>query len=214
MAADYIRAIRTVQSSGPYRLGGFSAGGVVAFEMARQLQKEGDEAALVVLLDTQIGSPDDIGAASSEFTAAERWRRMLLLNLRAARETDWKLFAELKIRNLKMGFHIWAHQKGFCRLNTWEAFILALRRYQPAPYRGDAVLFRAKNEIVEYPDPTFGWQPFIKGNLTILETEGDHDNFLSDEYIQGLGRELNRLLESRYPAEQPVAIEQAVGIAQ
>ena len=156
MAADYIRAIRSVQPNGPYRIGGFSAGGVVAFEMARQLRREGEETALLVLLDTQIGSPDDIGAASSEFSAVERWRRMLLLNLRAVRHTNWKVFAGLKIRIWQMCFNIWAYGKGFGRLNTWEAFMLALRRYEPKPYDGNAVLFRAESELVEYPDPTFG----------------------------------------------------------
>jgi thioesterase domain-containing protein len=214
MAADYIRAIRSVQNSGPYRIGGFSAGGVVAFEMARQLQKEGEETALLVLLDTQIGSPDDIGAASSEFSAVGRWRRMVLLNLRAVRRTDWRVFAGLKLRNWRMTFHIWAHGKGFGRLNTWEAFMLALRRYQPGPYHGDAVLFRAKSEIVEYPDPTFGWQPFIQGRLQILDTDGDHDSFLDEEYIRNLGGELNRLLENAAQAAHPAAIEQVAGVAQ
>jgi amino acid adenylation domain-containing protein len=214
MAADYIRAIRSVQPFGPYRIGGFSAGGIVAFEMARQLQREGDDTALLVLLDTQIGSPDDIGAASSEFSTLERWRRMLLLNLRALRCTDWKVFAGLKLRNWQMSFHIWANGKGFGRLNTWEAFMLALRRYQPEPYRGNAVLFRAKNEIVEYPDPTFGWKPWIHGDLRIFDTEGDHDNLLNEEYIRSIGRELSCLLETAAAPMQQTAVEQAAGVAQ
>jgi amino acid adenylation domain-containing protein len=211
MAADYIRAIRSVQPNGPYRIGGFSAGGIVAFEMAKQLQREGEETALLILLDTQIGSPDDIGAASSEFSMLERWRRVLLLNLRAARETDWKTFAGHKLRNWRMCFNIWAHEKGYGRLNTWEAFMLALRRYRPEPYDGDAVLFRAKNEIVEYPDPTFGWGPLVEGDLRILETEGDHDSFLSEEYIRSLGAELNRLLESAACAGH-LAAEHTAGV--
>jgi amino acid adenylation domain-containing protein len=210
MAADYIRAIRSVQPNGPYRIGGFSAGGIVAFEMARQLQREGEETALLLLLDTSIGSPDDIGSASEEFSAVERWKRMLLLNLRAVRHTDWKVFAGLKLRNWRMSLNIWAYGKGFGRLNTWEAFMVALRRYQPGPYTGNAVLFRAESELVEYPDPTFGWRPYIQGDLRIFDTKGDHDSFLSEEYIQSLGSELNRLLE----AATPPAVEHAAGVAQ
>ncbi len=52
MAACYIEAIQTVQSQGPYLLGGHSFGGVVAFEMAQQLQKQGHEVALVAIIDT------------------------------------------------------------------------------------------------------------------------------------------------------------------
>ncbi|MBW4569859.1 MAG: amino acid adenylation domain-containing protein [Tolypothrix carrinoi HA7290-LM1] len=52
MAAHYIEALRKVQPKGPYYLGGWSFGGLVAFEMAQQLQKSGDEVALLAILDT------------------------------------------------------------------------------------------------------------------------------------------------------------------
>ncbi len=52
MAAHYIEALRRVQPKGPYFLGGWSFGGLVAFEMAQQLQKSGDEVALLAVLDT------------------------------------------------------------------------------------------------------------------------------------------------------------------
>ncbi|GAX45188.1 amino acid adenylation domain-containing protein [Tolypothrix sp. NIES-4075] len=52
MAAHYIEALRKVQPKGPYYLGGWSFGGWIAFEMAQQLQKSGDEVALLAVLDT------------------------------------------------------------------------------------------------------------------------------------------------------------------
>ncbi|MFD3457918.1 amino acid adenylation domain-containing protein [Streptomyces sp. NPDC058691] len=55
MAADYVSRIRTVQPAGPYRLLGWSFGGVVAHEMARQLQEHGEEVALLALLDSYPG---------------------------------------------------------------------------------------------------------------------------------------------------------------
>ncbi len=51
MAADYIREIRALQPEGPYYLGGYSLGGVVAFETAQQLRRQGHEVALLLLLD-------------------------------------------------------------------------------------------------------------------------------------------------------------------
>ncbi|MBW4576031.1 MAG: amino acid adenylation domain-containing protein [Aphanothece sp. CMT-3BRIN-NPC111] len=53
MAAHYIEALRVVQPKGPYFLGGWSFGGLVAFEMAQQLQRAGHQVALLALLDTQ-----------------------------------------------------------------------------------------------------------------------------------------------------------------
>ncbi len=53
MAAAYIEAMRRVRPEGPYHLGGWSLGGVVAFEMARQLREQGLQVATLSLFDTQ-----------------------------------------------------------------------------------------------------------------------------------------------------------------
>src|SRR6185503_500362 len=53
MAADYLEAVRTIQSHGPYLLGGWSMGGLIALEMARQLQAQGEEVRLLALFDTK-----------------------------------------------------------------------------------------------------------------------------------------------------------------
>ena len=54
MAAEYLRAVKTRQATGPYYLCGYSFGGLVAFEMARRLQEAGDDVALVGLFDTMM----------------------------------------------------------------------------------------------------------------------------------------------------------------
>ena len=53
MAEYYLAAIRQKQPRGPYRLSGYSSGGLIAFEMARRLREQGEEVALLALLDTQ-----------------------------------------------------------------------------------------------------------------------------------------------------------------
>src|SRR5207247_2470137 len=58
MAARYLSELRVAQPNGPYRLGGWSMGGVVAFEMAQQLTSLGQEVALLALVD----SSADIGS--------------------------------------------------------------------------------------------------------------------------------------------------------
>ncbi|MEE8525380.1 MAG: amino acid adenylation domain-containing protein [Thermoanaerobaculia bacterium] len=52
MASRYLELMQTVQPTGPYRLGGWSMGGMVAFEIAQQLAKRGEKVALLALLDT------------------------------------------------------------------------------------------------------------------------------------------------------------------
>ena len=53
-ARDYISELRDVQPTGPYMLGGFSGGGITAYEMARQLEEAGEQISLIVLLDTPL----------------------------------------------------------------------------------------------------------------------------------------------------------------
>lgn len=54
MAADYLKALKTIQPNGPYLLGGWSLGGLVAYEMARQLLASGEEVQRLIFLDTTI----------------------------------------------------------------------------------------------------------------------------------------------------------------
>src|SRR6185295_12459386 len=54
LAAHYLEEIRAVQPEGPFHLGGWSLGGVVAFEMAQQLQAGGQQAGLLALLDSRV----------------------------------------------------------------------------------------------------------------------------------------------------------------
>jgi thioesterase domain-containing protein len=59
MAARYIAAIQTLQPQGPYLLGGWSLGGVIAFEMAQQLQRQGHEVAVLAIIDSAISTPQE-----------------------------------------------------------------------------------------------------------------------------------------------------------
>ncbi len=57
MASRYLEALKTVQSEGPYHLLGWSIGGVVAYEMAQQLSRQGQPVALLIMLDTNAPVP-------------------------------------------------------------------------------------------------------------------------------------------------------------
>lgn len=57
MAADYLEVLKTVQPEGPYHLLGWSIGGVVAFEMAQQLPRQGQSVAILIMLDTSVPTP-------------------------------------------------------------------------------------------------------------------------------------------------------------
>jgi thioesterase domain-containing protein/acyl carrier protein len=66
LVSDYTRRIRAVQPDGPYALGGWSMGGVIAFEIARRLEQAGARVDLLVLLDAPFAIPADLQPPSEE----------------------------------------------------------------------------------------------------------------------------------------------------
>jgi thioesterase domain-containing protein/acyl carrier protein len=67
MAAYYLEQIRRIQPEGPYLLGGLCAGGVIAFEMALQLQNQGEKVDLVALIDAaDVDAPQAFGRISQQ----------------------------------------------------------------------------------------------------------------------------------------------------
>jgi len=72
MAAYYIKKIRSVQPEGPYYLAGLCAGGVLAYEVAQQLQAEGQPIAMVALLD----AAEPRAEVRAGWTASQRMGRL------------------------------------------------------------------------------------------------------------------------------------------
>jgi thioesterase domain-containing protein len=77
LAADYIEAIRSVQRDGPYLLGGWSLGGLIAFEMARQLRQQGHQVALLVMVDAYL--PSLISRLHRRFVKERQREKILIL---------------------------------------------------------------------------------------------------------------------------------------
>jgi thioesterase domain-containing protein len=107
MAAFYLDAIREVQGVGPYLLGGWSSGGVVAYEMAQQLRMKGEDAGLLALIDSQ--APIEAHEASDDRALMASVGRLLVYLsdadpasfskldrlVRDGREYDFELLMEL-----------------------------------------------------------------------------------------------------------------------
>ena len=219
MAADYIQNIRGVQPEGPYYIGGFSAGGVVAFEMARQFQAMAQPVGMIALLDTEILtlSQDEVSAGDH----LHHWWRMAKVNLRYASRMSLLQFIGKKSFNLRMRRKLfaWAVRERLglaidpSVLNAEEAFLLAFKRYEPKAYYGDATLFRA-GDGTEYLDPNLGWNGIIRGRLDICEVSGDHDTILQEPHIGMLAHLLEHCLERANSNDFhhiPIAPVQATG---
>ncbi len=76
LAAHYIDAIRTVQTTGPYHLGGFSLGGLVAYEMACQLVAAGEEVGILMLFDTYASKPKPVNESLMDQLRQPSWAKV------------------------------------------------------------------------------------------------------------------------------------------
>ena len=163
MAEHYIAEMRTIQPRGPYFIGGYCFGGLVAFEMAQQLRYLGEQAALVALFSAPLRFHRAVRRQkpASKVAGSSRWSRLLNSPVQALR---WRLISSL--RSVRSWLHI----------TTCRAFLsLGLRvpqalrtmyvvrminqaeeAYAPSRYEGTVALFRGKGLYED--DPDMGWE--------------------------------------------------------
>ena len=196
LAARYLQAIRSVQPDGPYYLAGFSFGGLIAFEMAQQLQAAGAEVALVAMFDSMM---------------------MRKIPLRRRLQCHWNLF-------LEQGFN-YLTRKVRCRIDkvmgktvplseppssdippsgggilpidlaAREDFLdevseRAARSYEPGRYSGKLILFRAVDQsFFGETSPDLGWTPFAR-DLEIHHVPGNHMGIMKGPSASILARHI------------------------
>jgi amino acid adenylation domain-containing protein len=172
MAAYAIELMREIQPGGPYHLAGYCSGGVVAFEMARQLEASGDRVGMLALIDSTAPHAANVPR--------------LLLNI-AAQRTDWRLSQERLYATLLGGLGL----PRLRRLNgVGESHRWALWTYKPRPLRGRITLFRpADPEVVG--GSTLGWGRLARGGVDVNVLEGRHTELLKEPRVRELARRLN-----------------------
>lgn len=212
LAAHYLQAIRAVQPAGPYLLGGWSFGGVVAFEMARQLKEQSQQAAHVVLLDSWAPvlsrrrvldnvSPSDLvarflsdiaGISGKELTVGDD----LLQHLDTQQQLRFILEqatlhnilpADMDVGQLALLF------------NVFENNARAFQAYSPSSLElgSRVILFKAtdaKNEALD--GPVLGWDEFLLDRLEVHNVSGDHYTMLANPNARELAGHLRAYLDS------------------
>jgi thioesterase domain-containing protein len=216
-ASCYIGEIRQVQPHGPYYLGGCCYGGIVAFEMARQLEELGEPVAALVLIDT----------LNPAFVRSLPKRQRLLRNVRFyARRTVWharRIFTQpagkwvgyisgplkhfrdgildperaLVIHDEEMVSSIASNPIGETLKRIMRANLRARRKFEPKPYNGSAMIFRARGRyLYQYDDQNLGWGSVVRGGVECSEIEGEHENILDEPAVQLVAKKLDaRLME-------------------
>ncbi|HWW01813.1 MAG TPA: amino acid adenylation domain-containing protein [Candidatus Acidoferrum sp.] len=210
MAAHYIADLRAFQPHGPYRLGGYCFGGNVAYEMARQLQSQGEEISLLALINC---APPNSGYAHFRLTLRSGLKFLKNLgcwvgyfwqmNPRQRREAFiWKIKA-LKKRlgrccrpsriDVEEIVDLAAQPED--RRQLWEAHVRALIAHRTKPYPGEVTLFRTRGHpMVCSFDDEFGWREFAAG-VSVHIIPGAHESILDEPHVRTMAKAMRACLQ-------------------
>ncbi|MGE5831235.1 MAG: alpha/beta fold hydrolase, partial [Micromonosporaceae bacterium] len=194
MAARYLEDVRARQPSGPYLLGGWSMGGLVAYEMAQQLVSAGDRVGLLVLIETPTPDliedlPDDAAALAQLLDGV---LTVDLAELRAmpAEHRFGHVFAEAQRAHVvPPGLDADRAQRLF---QVYTTHVDAARRYRPRPYGDRACVLRAAEGRLGPGDG--GWRGLLTGSWELIEVPGNHDTIVFPPNVQRLAEVLRAQL--------------------
>ncbi len=211
-ATRYLQEIRKVQPHGPYLLGGHCYGGVLAFEMARQLHKQSDTVGLLVVIDAilpeTIIEPTDDDDAKFLLRIAESMKTDSDVDFLVPFEElrDLSLIEKLNLINKKANFIFSdAEIQDFLRYyKLFKLHVQAMRNYIPQVYPLPITIFRASEEIIHdfdnrewfSSDPLLGWGKCSSQPIQTVDIPGDHFSILVEPHIQDLTKQLKRCIDN------------------
>lgn len=178
IAAAMVRKVRIVQAQGPYQFAGYSVGGLLAYEAARQLTASGETVSLLAMYDTY---------APGNFVLRPRWQRLIIhvyvLIARRGR-LEYLRHQAKKRSSARRGS---AETSGGGIAKAIEiANIRAAEHYEPQPYPGSILLFRARQRLLDGPlyrgdRSTNGWSVFSDKRIQVSDLPGSHLSMLDVE---------------------------------
>ncbi|MBW4459828.1 MAG: amino acid adenylation domain-containing protein [Nodosilinea sp. WJT8-NPBG4] len=206
IAAYYIQAIQTLQPHGPYYLGGWSFGGLVAFEMAQQLTQAGEKVELLAILDTTAPCTKPSFSQSFKFLVKTAlWSTLPFL-------VDISTLATQRLHPKNPWFSRW-QWSAITRLIPEESRLRLLDEsainamlpivyansqatydYVPQPYSQAIALFKAAEQSdANRQDETLGWSELVK-DIQLHEVPGNHLSLLKQPHVQVLAQQLRHYL--------------------
>ncbi|TQF10135.1 amino acid adenylation domain-containing protein, partial [Myxococcus llanfairpwllgwyngyllgogerychwyrndrobwllllantysiliogogogochensis] len=208
MAARYLEEVRALQPTGPYRLGGWSLGGHVAYEMARLLEQQGEQVEFVALIDAHAVEQRPPEGDASRWSlarfveAASRLLAMDVTDLTVEASDEARAEDVLLQRLLDAGraAGVLVEDFGLEQLRplyrVYDSNLRALWRYSPGRYGGKVTLFQAQESERALPESVRdgGWGLLATGGVEVLPLPGNHDSILAAPDVEVLARHLSAKL--------------------
>ncbi len=209
MACHYIKAIQTVQPEGPYQIGGWSFGGVVAYEIAQQLHQQGHEVSLLAMLDSYVPILLDpnkkidnaylVGVLSRVFGGMFGEDNLVspeeLQGISLDKQIDYIIE---KARRVNIFPPEVQQQQNRRIIDVLVGTLKATYTYVRRPYPGKATILRAREKGILVPDPTLVWVEFgavlAAREIEVIEVPGTHYTFVLEPHLPVLAERLGACL--------------------
>lgn len=196
MATEYVREIKKAQAEGPYRLCGWSTGGIIAYEIAQQLSAAGEEVSLLALLDAAIAGPDQkfeendlVPMLQLMFPLENGDRLNALRDLPLGDQVEYFRQRALAARLLLNGA---GAQGARAVYDVFEANMKAVVAYQPGPLEVPLTLIRvAEHATPMHHDPQLGWGSWSAAEIETHTVAGSHLTMLQSPAVGQVADILN-----------------------
>lgn len=204
IALSYIAEIFNQNPTGPYVIAGYSIGGVIALEMAKQIEQTGREVLRLILIDTNLPVENGFNVKAKlervmkrQFSKALFVLRSLLANP-AETIRYQRLILTAKIKEVALVKYVWNSNKvKVDKVNTMESIseLLenAVREYVVSPYNGRTILYKAAKRVYFVDDQkSLGWNKVAVNGLLVREVPGDHRDMLLKPNVVQFAKILQR----------------------
>jgi phthiocerol/phenolphthiocerol synthesis type-I polyketide synthase E len=231
MAALYVKAIRNLRPHGPYFLGGYCGGGTIAYEVAQQLRRVGEEVALLALFDSMnwsIFPPPTI--LDKTYYHCQKFVFHALNFLRLDGKGQSKFFRE-KLRILRSRIPIWRAMLMARLFDTsgtrmsesrilgeiWQNNDRAASKYVPKPYSGVVTDFRPLKQYRMFDNPNAKWGQLALEGQEIVTLPVYPAGMLVEPYVKHLAKALGMSIDraiscQRVPSQSHLANEEEIEV--
>jgi len=190
IAKYYISEILENDPIGPYSLGGYSSGGILAFEMARQLIDLDKEVSLLALLDTGVDVP------RTEKSMLARINRFGAFHTKKILFYGRSLFYHPRktLRYFKGKFGKSLESPHLVEIN--ECYNIAFKKYCMKPLNIKVDLFRADTRVYFMEDSEYyGWKNFALKGVNVHHVRGEHNTFILSPYEKEFAKIFQQVID-------------------
>jgi amino acid adenylation domain-containing protein len=193
MASEYLTSIRQLQPTGPYALGGWSFGGIVAYEIACRLRADGEQVTTLALIESGIARSFAVVRAQVSTAEAPKFR--------LSDGDPAAMFARFRLHGAEWGVLPPSATERQARqiYEVFSANVQALLDYRPNSYPGEMLLLLARDEISSVRhDPEREWARCCS-RVSVRRLPGSHFTLLKSPGVAALAKELRAALTDTVP---------------